>query len=36
MSAAIHRLYLLALGELVSLCEVAEKSRGIRPIRLVA
>jgi len=36
MPAAIHRLYLLALGELVSLCEVAEKTRGIRPIRLVA
>jgi Zn-dependent protease with chaperone function/signal recognition particle subunit SEC65 len=36
MAAAIHRLYLLALGELVSLCEAAEKARGIRPIRLVA
>jgi Zn-dependent protease with chaperone function len=36
MPAAIHRVYLLALGELVSLCEVAEKTRGIRPIRLVA
>jgi hypothetical protein len=36
MPAAIHRLYLLALGELVSLCDAAEKARGIRPIRLVA
>ena len=33
---AFHHLYLLALGELVTLCEVAEKERGIRPIRLVA
>lgn len=33
---AFHHLYLLALGELVTLCEAAEKERGIRPIRLVA
>jgi hypothetical protein len=36
LSAAFHHLYLLALGELVTLCEAAEKGRGIRPIRLVA
>lgn len=36
VSAAFHHLYLLALGELVTLCEAAEKARGIRPIRLVA
>jgi Zn-dependent protease with chaperone function len=36
MAAAFHHLYLLALGELVSLCEAAEKTSGIRPIRLVA
>jgi Zn-dependent protease with chaperone function len=36
MPAAIHRVYLLALGELVSLCETAEKTHSIRPIRLVA
>ena len=33
---AFQHLYLLALGELVSLCEAAEKGAGIRPIRLVA
>jgi len=33
---AFHHLYMLALGELVDLCERAEKARGIRPIRLVA
>jgi Zn-dependent protease with chaperone function len=33
---AFHHLYLLALGELVALCEAAEKGSGIRPIRLVA
>jgi hypothetical protein len=33
---ALHRLYLSTLGELVNLCESAEKARGIRPIRLVA
>jgi hypothetical protein len=31
---AFHHLYMLALGELVDLCERAEKARGIRPIRL--
>jgi Zn-dependent protease with chaperone function len=36
MPAAFQHLYLLALGELVTLCEAAEKARGIRPIRLVA
>jgi hypothetical protein len=34
--AAFHHFYLLTLGELVTLCEAAEKGRGIRPIRLVA
>jgi hypothetical protein len=33
---AFHHLYLLTPGELVSLCEAAEKGRGIRPIRLLA
>jgi Zn-dependent protease with chaperone function len=33
---AFHHLYMLALGELVDLCERAERARGIRPIRLVA
>lgn len=36
MPGAFHHLYMLALGELVTLCEAAEKERGIRPIRLVA
>jgi Zn-dependent protease with chaperone function len=36
MPDAFHHLYLLVLGELISLCEAAEKGRGIRPIRLVA
>lgn len=31
-----HQFYMLALGELLSLCEAAEQARGIRPIRLVA
>lgn len=31
-----HELYMLALGELLSLCEAAEMAQGIRPIRLVA
>jgi len=30
-----HEFYMLALGELLSLCESAENARGIRPIRLV-
>lgn len=34
--SAFHHLYMLVLGELVDLCERAEKARGIRPIRLVA
>jgi hypothetical protein len=33
---AFHHLFLLALGELVTLCEAAEKACGIRPIRIVA
>jgi Zn-dependent protease with chaperone function len=33
---AFHQFYMLALGELLSLCESAEKAQGIRPIRLVA
>jgi hypothetical protein len=33
---SFHHIYTLAVGELVSLCEAAEKARGIRPIRLVA
>jgi len=33
---AFHHLYMLVLGELVDLCERAERTRGIRPIRLVA
>jgi Zn-dependent protease with chaperone function len=36
MPGAFHHFYLLALGELVNLCEMAEKGSGIRPIRLVA
>ncbi len=36
MPDAFHRLYLMALGELVGLCEATEKGSGIRPIRLVA
>jgi Zn-dependent protease with chaperone function len=36
MPGAFQHLYLLTLGELVSLCESAEKKCGIRPIRLVA
>jgi len=36
MPGAFHHLYLLALGELVNLCEAAEKGCGVRPIRLVA
>jgi Zn-dependent protease with chaperone function len=36
LPGAFHHLYLLALGELVNLCEAAEKGCGIRPIRLVA
>lgn len=36
MPGAFQHLYMLALGELVALCEAAEKERGIRPIRLVA
>jgi Zn-dependent protease with chaperone function len=36
MPGAFHHLYMLALGELIALCEAAEKERGIRPIRLVA
>jgi Zn-dependent protease with chaperone function len=36
LPAAFHEFYLLALGELLSACEVAEKAQGIRPIRLVA
>lgn len=31
-----HQFYMLALGELLSLCEAAEKAQGIKPIRLVA
>jgi Zn-dependent protease with chaperone function len=31
-----HQFYMLALGELLSLCESAETAQGIRPIRLVA
>jgi hypothetical protein len=30
-----HHFYMLALGELLSLCESAETAQGIRPIRLV-
>lgn len=30
-----HQFYMLALGELLSLCESAENAQGIRPIRLV-
>jgi hypothetical protein len=33
---AFHHLFLLALGELVTLCEAAEKRCSIRPIRIVA
>ena len=36
MTGAFQHLYMLALGELIALCEAAEKQRGIRPIRLVA
>jgi hypothetical protein len=36
LPGAFHHLFLLALGELVTLCEAAEKARGIRPIRIVA
>jgi Zn-dependent protease with chaperone function len=36
LPTAFHELYMLALGELLSLCEAAEKAKGIRPIRLVA
>jgi len=36
MPGAFQHLYMLALGELVALCEASEKERGIRPIRLVA
>jgi len=36
LPGAFHHLYLLALGELVNLCEAAEKGCGLRPIRLVA
>ena len=36
LPGAFHHLFLLALGELVTLCEAAEKACGIRPIRIVA
>ncbi|GFE87603.1 M48 family metallopeptidase [Steroidobacter agaridevorans] len=36
MPDVFHQFYMLALGELLSLCEAAEKARGIKPIRLVA
>lgn len=36
MPDVFHQFYMLALGELLGLCEAAEKARGIKPIRLVA
>jgi hypothetical protein len=36
LPGAFHHLFLLALGELVTLCEAAEKTCSIRPIRIVA
>jgi hypothetical protein len=35
-ACTFHHLFLLAISELVTLCEVPEKARGIRPIRIVA
>ena len=36
MPDVFHQFYMLALGELLSLCEAAEKAQGIKPLRLVA